>query len=126
MHRVRLAVRQNTLSSPNRITEADYIDATDRLGQSWVVEVDGEIVAFGSGLKTGNVWALFVHPDHEGRGYGRSLHATLVCWLRAHGQKPLWLTTAPGTRAERFYTLLGWQPRGMVHGGDIRFELDVL
>ena len=124
MHRVRLAVRENTLSSPNRITEADYIDAMDRLGQSWVVEKDSQIVAFASGLYTGNVWALFVDPDHEGRGYGKLLHATLVSWLRALGQKPIWLTTAPGTRAERFYISRGWQPRGMVEGGDIRFELD--
>jgi len=124
MHRVRLAVRENTLSSPDRITEADYVDAMDRLGQSWVVEVDGEIVAFASGLNTGNVWALFVHPDCEGRGYGKLLHATLVSWLRSLGQNPLWLTTGPGTRAERFYTSLGWQPRGMVDGGDIRLELD--
>ncbi len=124
MHRVRLAVRENTLSAPDRITAADYIDAIAKLGRSWVVAADGEIVGFASGLNTGNVWALFVHPDHEGRGYGRLLHATVVSWLRSLGQRRLWLTTAPGTRAERFYPSLGWQARGMVDGGDIRFELD--
>ncbi len=123
MHRVRLAVRENALAKPGRITEAEYIDAMGRLGQSWVVEHDGNIVAFASGLNTGNVWALFVHPNFEARGYGKLLHATLVAWLRALEVQPIWLTTGPGTRAERFYTLMGWKNCGLVEG-EVRFELD--
>ena len=124
MHRVRLAVRENTLSSPGRITEAEYLDAMDRSGRSWVVEADGEIVAFASGLFTGNIWALFVHPDFEGRGYGKALHAAMVCWLWSRGLPRLWLTTGPGTRAERFYISQGWRSCGIVDGGDLRLELD--
>jgi len=33
-----------------------------------VVEPDGGIVAFAAGYRSGNIRALFVHPDHEGRG----------------------------------------------------------
>lgn len=54
MHQVRLAVRENTLSDPNRITESDYLAALDELGRTWVVEAAGEIAAFASGYKTGD------------------------------------------------------------------------
>ena len=96
MHRVRLAVRENRLSDPARITEADYIAAMEDLGRTWVIEAGGEVVAFASGYATGSVWALFVHPDHEGRGYGKALHATMIDWLWSLGHARLWLTTSPG------------------------------
>src|SRR5687768_2414780 len=123
MHRIRLAVRENVLSDPNRITESDYLAALDELGRTWVIEVNGEIAAFATGYKSGSIWALFVHPDHEGRGYGKRLHATVVAWLWSLGHECVWLTTGPDTRAERFYLSQGWQPCGTVPGGDIRLEL---
>lgn len=123
MRRVRLAVRENTLSDPTRITEADYVAALEDLGRTWVVETDGEIVAFASGYNTGSVWALFVHPDHESRGYGKALHSTMVNWLWSQGHTRLWLTTDPGTRAERFYISQGWQPHGIVADGELRLDL---
>jgi GNAT superfamily N-acetyltransferase len=123
MQRVRLAVRENILSDPNRITVGDYLAALEELGRTWVVESHGEIVAFATGYKAGSIWALFVHPDHEGRGYGKALHSTMVNWLWSLGLSRLWLTTAPGSRAERFYIAQGWQPCGIVSGGDLRLEL---
>ena len=123
MHRVRVAVRENRLSDPARITEADYIAAMEDLGRTWVIEAGGEVVAFASGYVAGSVWALFVHPDHEGCGYGRTLHAAMIDWLWSLGHSRLWLTTSPGTRAERFYLALGWQPRGTAPGGEVRLEL---
>jgi GNAT superfamily N-acetyltransferase len=124
LHRVRLAVRENRLSDPTRITPADYVAAMDTLGRTWVIEADGELAAFGSGYRDGSVWALFVHPDHEGHGYGRALHAAVVEWLWSLGHERLWLTTAPGTRAERFYVAQGWQYVGLEGNGDLRLELD--
>lgn len=123
MHRVRMSVHENALSDPNRITASDYLAALDHLGRTWVVEADGEIVAFATGYKSGSIWALFVHPDHEGRGYGKALHATVVGWLWSLGHKRIWLTSGPGTRAERFYVSQGWEPCGAVPGGDLRLEL---
>lgn len=123
MHRVRLAVRENVLSDPNRITESDYLAALDALGSTWVVEANGEIVAFATGYKSGSIWALFVHPDHEGRGYGKTLHSAVVGWLWSLGHKRIWLTTGPGTRAERFYISRGWESCGTDPGGDVRLEL---
>lgn len=123
MQRVRLAVRENALSDPARITETDYIAALQDLGRTWVVEADGEIAAFATAYRTGNIWALFVHPEHEGRGYGKLLHSTMIAWLWSLGHTRIWLTTDPGTRAERFYISQGWQPCGIVSGGELRLEL---
>ena len=123
MHRVRLAVRENALSDPNRITEADYLAALDGLGRTWVVEANGEVAAFATGYNDGSIWALFVHPNHEGHGFGKALHSAVVGWLWTLGHKRIWLTTGPGTRAERFYVSQGWELCGQVPGGDLRLEL---
>jgi GNAT superfamily N-acetyltransferase len=123
MHRVRLAVRENVLSDPGRISEADYRAALDALGRSWLIEADGEVVAFATGYRDGSIWALFVHPDHEGRGYGKRLHSTLVDWLWTLGHTRLWLTTAVGSRAVRFYLLQGWWHSGHAANGEVRLEL---
>ncbi|MBK6453095.1 MAG: GNAT family N-acetyltransferase [Steroidobacteraceae bacterium] len=69
-------------------------------------------------------WALFVDPDHEGRGHGKALHSAMVSWLWAQGLRHLWLTTGLGTRAEAFYRALGWRPSGIVSSGELRLELD--
>jgi GNAT superfamily N-acetyltransferase len=123
MHRVRLAVRENRLTTA-AITEADYVPAITTTGRGWVVECDGEIVAFAVGNRdSGNVWALFVHPDHEARGYGRQLHDALLDWLWSQGLNKLWLTTEPGTRAQGFYETRGWRRAGQNQRGEIRFEL---
>lgn len=123
MRRVRLAVKENALSDPGRITDSDYLAALEELGRSWVIEVDGEIVAFASGHKSGNIWALFVHPDHEGQGHGTALHSVVVEWLWSQGHRRIWLTTGPGTRAQQFYLSRGWEPCGTVPGGEVRLEL---
>jgi GNAT superfamily N-acetyltransferase len=123
MQSIRRAVRENTLLDPARISEADYLAALDALGRTWVVETDAGIVAFATAYRDGSVWALFVHPDHEGRGHGKALHASVLAWLWSLGHARIWLTTAPGTRAEHFYWRQGWQPCGIETNGDLRLEL---
>lgn len=123
MKRVRAAVRENALSDLARVTDADYIAALEELGRTWVVEVDGEIAGFATGYRAGSIWALFVHPDYEGRGYGKALHSAMVAWLWLLGHPRLWLTTEPGTRAERFYISQGWERCGIVSSGEVRLEL---
>jgi GNAT superfamily N-acetyltransferase len=123
MHRVRLAVRENRLTS-DIVSEASYTPAIESEGRGWVVESAGEIVAFAIGnAGTGNIWALFVDPRHERRGYGRLLHDTMVDWLWSQGLDRLWLTTSPGTRAQRFYEMAGWQCAGSTRSGELRYEL---
>jgi|SRR5688572_16022901 len=122
MHRVRLSVRENRLASA--ITAQDYAHAIEATGRGWVVEEDGEVVAFAVGnAQTGNIWALFVDPDHERRGYGRALHDAMVAWLFSRGLRRLWLGTQPGTRAQRFYAIAGWTETGTLANGEIGFEL---
>ena len=73
--------------------------------------------------QTGNIWALFVDPGHERRGYGRRLHDVMISWLFSQGLETLWLTTGQNTRAQGFYEAAGWQRTGTVTGGDVRYEL---
>jgi GNAT superfamily N-acetyltransferase len=123
IQRVRASVRENRLVS-TVITDEDVRRAIEELGRGWVVESDGEVVAFAIGNGTdGNVWALFVHPDHERRGHGRRLHDAMVAWLWSRDLERLWLTTQPDTRAEKFYAAAGWVRTGLARRGEVRFEL---
>lgn len=123
MHRVRMAVVENRLTSVV-LSESDYVAALQKGGRGWVIEVAHEIVGFAVGnSRSGNIWALFVAPAHEGNGYGRRLHDAMVAWLWDQRLSNLWLTTEPDTRAERFYRQSGWRCVGAVTGGELRFEL---
>ena len=123
MHRVRTSVLENRLVS-KALSERDYIVAIEETGRGWVIELQGAVVAFAVAHGAdGSIWALFVDPRHEGRGYGRRLHDTMVTWLWERGHQRLCLTTEPGTRAERFYRDAGWQRVGAVSGGEVHFEL---
>jgi GNAT superfamily N-acetyltransferase len=123
IQRVRRSVRENRLVS-TVVRDDEVRDAIERTGRGWVVESDGDVVAFAIANATnGNIWALFVHPDHERRGHGRLLHDTAVDWLRSRGLRRLWLTTEPGTRAQRFYECAGWQLTGPADHGELRYEL---
>lgn len=122
IQRVRHAVKENRLVS-RVIADAEVVDAIERTGRGWVVEVEGEVVAFAIGNAVdGSVWALFVDPLHEGRGHGRRLHDIMVEWLYSRGFARLWLSTDPGTRAQRFYARAGWLSRGLQDNGELRFE----
>lgn len=122
MHMVRLAVRENELRSA-AVTEASYVPAIEETGRGWVIETDGAIVAFAVGNRfTGNIWALFVHPEHEGNGHGRRLHDVMLAWLFAQGVEVAWLSTEPGTRAQRFYERSGWQYKGTLQNGEVTYE----
>lgn len=122
MQRVRGAVRENRLVSVV-LTEDDYRAAIAPPGRGWVALVDGTLRGFAVGdARTGNVWALFVEPGFERRGLGRALLDALVAWLAGEGPERLWLTTEPGTRAERFYRAAGWTAAGTTSGGELVFE----
>ena len=122
MHRIRLAVRENRLASG--VQPADYAPFLGVVGRGWTAVVAGRIVGFAIADRVrSNVWALFVDPEHEGRGVGRRLHDVMVDWLFASGADPIWLSTAPGSRAEGFYRAAGWVAMGTEPNGEIRFEL---
>lgn len=122
IQRVRRAVKENRLTT-SVVSDEDVVEAIERTGRGWVVEDGGRIVGFAIGnARTGNVWALFVDPDHEGHGHGRRLHDAMVAWLWVQGLARLWLTTGPGTRAARFYPAAGWQLAGTEPNGELLFE----
>ncbi len=123
MHRVRMSVLENRLVSM-QLSERDYVVAIERTGRGWVLALEGNIVAFAVGNAVdGSIWALFVEPGHEGKGFGRQLHDRVIAWLWEQGHERLWLTTDSGTRAERFYAAAGWRRVGLSAQGEVRFEL---
>ena len=124
MHMVRLSVHENVLRSHVSVTPAMYRSMLMDRGRGWVDERDGRIGGFGvADQLTRNIWALFVAPGFEGNGIGRSLLAAMVTWLHEQSSAPIWLTTEPRSRAERFYRAAGWRDAGTTETGEIRFEL---
>jgi GNAT superfamily N-acetyltransferase len=121
---VRHSVKENILSNPALVTDKDVEDYITRRGRGWVCEIDNHIVGFSiAGLQDNNIWALFIHPDHEGKGIGKKLHDLMLDWYFRQGKESVWLGTSPGTRAENFYRRAGWRETG-VHGkGEIKFEM---
>lgn len=121
--RIRYAVRENTLR-PGRLDDEDLRRETEDSGRGWVVEGATGLLAFAVGnARTGNIWALFVHPDAEGRGHGLALHDTMLHWLWSQGLDKLWLNTGPGTRAEGFYRRRGWHVTARTDSGELRLEI---
>lgn len=122
---VRNAVKENVLSDPSRVTDADCREFLEDRGKGWVAEVAGTIRGFAiADLKDDNIWALFVHPDSEGRGLGKALHAEMLNWYFDQGKDEVWLSTDPGTRAETFYRLQGWRETGIRSNGEIEFRMN--
>ncbi len=124
MSRVRLAVRENALSNPARITEAMYRDYLDALGRGWVAELDGAIIGFSYADRTdSSIWALFVDPACEGLGAGKRLLRLAVDWLFEIGNDEIRLGTQANTRADRFYAAQGWTCEGMRNDIEVGFHL---
>ncbi|NLR82542.1 GNAT family N-acetyltransferase [Chitinophaga eiseniae] len=123
---VRNAVRENMLSNPNLVTDQDCETFLFTRGKGWVCEIGRQVVGFSIvDLQEHNIWALFVHPEFDKQGIGRQLHDVMLDWYFTQTDTPLWLGTAPGTRAASFYQKAGWKETG-VHGkGEIKFEMTV-
>ena len=122
---VRLAVKENILSSPALVTYKDYVDHLSRRGKDWVAEVDGRIVGFAIVDPLGRyVCALFLDPAYEGRGIGRALHDTMLAWHFQQTTESLGLGTEPGTRAAAFYRKAGWRDMGLKEDEEVRFEME--
>lgn len=80
-----------------------------------VAEVEGKIVGFVAVGPTndesgdGELYAIYVHPDHWGTGVGRALMRAGEERLRELGHRDahLWVL-ADNPRARRFYQAAGW------------------
>jgi GNAT superfamily N-acetyltransferase len=121
---VRNAVKENTLSNPAFVTDADCVEFLTIRGKGWVYEIDEIIVGFAIvDLQDNNIWALFIHPDFEKKGIGKQLHNTMLNWYFTQTKTTVWLGTSPNTRAAIFYNLVGWTEVGMHGSKEIKFEM---
>ncbi len=121
VHAIRMAVTENVLSDPSKVTEAE-VDWYREQAVFLVAEVESEVVGFScANHQTGLIWALFMDARHEGRGIGRALLDAVLTGLTKAGHRQAWLTTDAGSRAERFYRAHGWRDMGRALDGQIVF-----
>ncbi len=105
-----------TLDGP---TLAQRLDLHMRFPASFVAEVDGEIAGFvGVGPSRdadadGELYTIYVHPQHWGRGVGRELIRAGEEHMRelGYGRAILWVLDG-NDRAQRFYESAGWTADG--------------
>lgn len=123
MSKIRLAVKENVLSSPGKVTRKMYEDYLELLGRGWVAEINGSIVGFCyASSKDSSIWALFVSHEYEGQGIAKQLLNIATNWLFGEGNERILLSTGSETRADRFYASQGWT-RERVEGGDAFYSL---
>jgi GNAT superfamily N-acetyltransferase len=121
---VRNSVKENMLSDPALVSDADCAEFLTVRGKGWVCETGDRIVGFAiADLQDDNIWALFLHPAAEAQGIGRELHRLMLNWYFEQGKDKVWLGTAPHTRAEQFYRKAGWTATGTHGKGEIKFEM---
>jgi GNAT superfamily N-acetyltransferase len=97
----------------------DAVERSRRWPPTFVAEQDGEILGFvsvGSSRDPGTdgeLFAIYVHPQHWGTGTGRALIQAGEDELRrlGHHDAVLWVLD-DNPRARRFYELAGWSPDG--------------
>lgn len=124
MSAIRLAVTENRLRDPGRVTVAMYRDYLGRLGRTWVCEDDGVIAGFASAdREQGSIWALFIDPAREGQGIGKRLLALAVDDLFEHGHAQIVLSTGADTRADIFYESQGWERGKMKDDIEVQYSL---
>ena len=130
--RVRTSVKENHLSEDElrglgitRESVADWIGQGDLKG--WCAVSDEEVVGFSlATASTREINALFVLPEHSGRGIGQALLDIAICHLRRLTPGTVRLRTDPGMSAYHFYKKRGWKDTGENHvaSDDVFLELE--
>lgn len=105
--------------------------AAERRWMQLVVEEDGRLVGFATcgpvesedAPGTGELYAIYVDPDHWDHGHGRELIGAAVEQITAagYGDAVLWVLES-NARARRFYEVAGWHLDGgrkTEHRGDV-------
>ena len=117
IHAVRHGTRENRLSNPDRVTDAEvawYLSEAIFLVSEDEAGIQGFTCA---NHQTGYVWALFVIDGAQGQGHGTALLAAALDALKAAGHRQAFLSTGVGTKAQAFYESKGWHPTGInLHG----------
>jgi GNAT superfamily N-acetyltransferase len=121
---VRYSVTENVLRNRALVTAESTADYLTRRGKGWLCEAEGQVAGFAiADLQDHSIWALFVRPEFVRHGVGKQLHRLMMAWYFAQTQETVWLSTAPGTRAEEFYRRNGWKETGRTSSGEVRFEM---
>lgn len=76
-----------------------------------VAELDGQIVGFGCWSADGEISALYILREYQGRGIGRQLMAALLAQLAAHPVVHLWVLHG-NDNAIGFYERMGFRLTG--------------
>ena len=127
MQIVRNAVKENVLSDPALVPDADVEIYITKRGKGWVCIYEKQLIGFSiADLQDDNIWALFVLPEFEGQGIGNRLHQLMLDWYFEQGKQEVWLSTEVNSRANRFYKLKGWLDAGLTSKGEQKFVLSAL
>jgi GNAT superfamily N-acetyltransferase len=97
----------------------------DLARDSLVLLADGEIVAFGSVHDRGQLWRTdaYVHPAHQGRGFGAELAGALEAMARSRGAHRIQSGVAePDEAGLRLFAELGYEPVRVFRELRIRLE----
>ena len=123
---IRNSVKENKLSNPALVSDADVKEFITNRGKGWVCEIDGKIGGFAIADIIGkNIWALFLHPDYEGIGMGKILHHNMLDWYFTQTKELVWFSTSPESRAAIFYKMQGWKEIGTYGKDEIKFEMTI-
>lgn len=130
MRRVRLAVTENPIDEEGLtslgITPESVAHLLRTVGKAWVAEYDGNVIGFSvANEETASIWAVFILPEYEGRGFGRRLMERAVEWIWNRDLEEIWLSTNRDSRsrAHGFYRKLGWEQDGELPNGEVRYVL---
>ncbi|RWU23076.1 GNAT family N-acetyltransferase [Pseudomonas alkylphenolica] len=125
---IRTSVTQNHLSREQLhemgITADALRDAMHKAPCAWIAEWQQEAAGFVMvDHDEGELFALFVRPQHEGKGIGQLLlHQAEAALFQRHEVIYLITDGDETIRANGFYRRLGWTVSGAVDARDVRFE----
>jgi GNAT superfamily N-acetyltransferase len=95
-----------------RTAESFRIRAAERVGETTVAVVDGEVAGFIM-VAGDEVEQVYVDAKHRGSGVAAALLAEAARQVKAEGHPRAWLAVATGNaRARRFYERQGWSDEG--------------
>ena len=121
---IRLAVRENAMTmealAANGVTPEAIAGLLATTAAGWIAGAAAGFAIADAG--DGSLFALFVHPDQEGRGLGRALLRQAESWLASQGWREAWLFTGADRRlrAQGFYRAHGWRSSGWAPPGEER------
>ena len=104
-----------------RTLEAFHERSPQRVAETTVAEVDGEVAGFIM-VVDDEVEQIYVSPSHFGKGVAGTLMAEAERQVAAGGHDVAWLAVAIGNvRARAFYEKTGW-----INVGDLPYEVEAL